>query len=329
MSRHPDNAWNLSRRCYQVVLSPDRGLPCVSRYRAVWGSLRRVGRSSVRDRTYYTDEAGNKVGWRDNVTGEITGERPGGKEEIESWLGVGREGLVGEAHTPEEMPDQNEKPAASRVEPDVDLSLNRPGQAARERADEEYEQRKAELGRFRAWAGKKLDWHTDERAWRIGADAEETVGAELEKLTRHGWYVLHSVPVGEKGSDIDHVLIGPGGVITVNSKHHPDAKVWVVSKQVRVNNAAVPYLRNSRFEAERASRLLTAAAGFPVHAMGCLVFRLREGSLKVKEEPGDVLVYRATEAYPALLGWTGVLEPDQVETIYEAARRRSTWVGGS
>ena len=32
------------------------------------------------------------------------------------------------------------------------------------------------------------------------------------------WHVIHSVP-SEKGADIDHVVIGPAGVFTLNTKN--------------------------------------------------------------------------------------------------------------
>jgi hypothetical protein len=121
------------------------------------------------------------------------------------------------------------------------------------------------------------------------------------------------------------VLIGPPGVFTVNSKHHPGANVWVVSKQIRVKNQPVPYLRNSRHEAARAARLLTAAVGFPVAATSVLVFRLGSGSLTIREHPGDVLVYRATQAFGPLRRLPPVLTAEQVDAVHEAARWRSTW----
>lgn len=115
--------------------------------------------------------------------------------------------------------------------------------------------------RVGAFLARALDLKTDEQAWRVGANGEETVGAKLEKLSKHGWHVLHAVPVGERGSDIDHVLIGPGGVWTINTKNHPGKAIWVGKHQVRVDGHKTTYLRNSRFEAERASRLLTRRAG--------------------------------------------------------------------
>ena len=53
-----------------------------------------------------------------------------------------------------------------------------------------------------------------ERAAR-GAEGERKVGAILENLSPD-WHVLHGVWLGR--GDIDHVLVGPGGVFTVETK---------------------------------------------------------------------------------------------------------------
>lgn len=107
-----------------------------------------------------------------------------------------------------------------------------------------------------------VDKKTAERNWRIGADGEQAVAEQLAR-TGAQWRILHAVPVGNRGSDIDHVVIGPGGVFTVNAKNHPKAAVWVGGDTMMVNGHRVPYVRNSRFEAKRASRLLADRAGFP------------------------------------------------------------------
>lgn len=57
----------------------------------------------------------------------------------------------------------------------------------------------------------------------------------------------------------------------MNAKHHPGAKIWVAGTTFMVNGQKQPYLRNSRHEAPRATKLLTAAAGVPVHAVGVVV----------------------------------------------------------
>ena len=61
--------------------------------------------------------------------------------------------------------------------------------------------------------------HPDSVSWYWGALGEMAVGRELSKLGPE-WMVLHAVPVGSGDSDIDHVLIGPPGVFTINTKHH-------------------------------------------------------------------------------------------------------------
>jgi Nuclease-related domain len=52
-----------------------------------------------------------------------------------------------------------------------------------------------------------------------GARAEEHVGGLLEQLSGGDWQVLHDASLGH--GNIDHILIGAGGVFTVETKSHP------------------------------------------------------------------------------------------------------------
>jgi Nuclease-related domain len=52
-----------------------------------------------------------------------------------------------------------------------------------------------------------------------GASAEEHVGGLLEELSGHGWRVIHDASLGR--GNVDHILIGPAGVFTVETKSHP------------------------------------------------------------------------------------------------------------
>jgi len=54
--------------------------------------------------------------------------------------------------------------------------------------------------------------------WGREAAAEEEVGAILDRLRERGWRALHGVDSGR--GNIDHVLIGPAGVLTVETKSH-------------------------------------------------------------------------------------------------------------
>ena len=127
------------------------------------------------------------------------------------------------------------------------------------------------------------------RSWYTGAIGELAVARVLGTLPTD-WLVLHSVPVGDRRSDIDHVLITPTGrVITINTKHHDGATIWVGAKTVMVNGQKQPYLRNSKHEADRAARYLTAATGHPVAALGMIVI-VGAKKLTVRQEPDDVAV---------------------------------------
>jgi hypothetical protein len=53
-----------------------------------------------------------------------------------------------------------------------------------------------------------------------GAEGEEATGVQLDALRQHGWVVFHDVRwPGRPRANIDHVVIGPGGVFVVDSKN--------------------------------------------------------------------------------------------------------------
>jgi Nuclease-related domain len=213
------------------------------------------------------------------------------------------------------------KPKASPEHP-VDLSSNRAGAMAREQA-----LALKQAAPVRTFVARALGVRNDERAWRIGADGEEKVAAQLEKLLRKDprWRVLHAVPVGERGSDIDHVVIGPGGVFTINAKHHPGAKIWVGGDTFMVNGQRQPYIRNSRHEAKRAARLLSASCGFPVE-VASLVVPVRAADVTVKQAPDDVIVVTRARVARWLRKRPDVLRADAIEAIFASARRSPTWL---
>ncbi|WP_083956302.1 nuclease-related domain-containing protein [Tersicoccus phoenicis] len=204
----------------------------------------------------------------------------------------------------------------------TDLSGTAAGAASRERA---LAERKAQ-GWLRGTLARLVDARTDERAWRIGADGEEAVAAQLTGLGGD-WRVLHAVRVGERDSDIDHVVIGPAGVFTINAKHHPHASVWIGGDTFMVNGRRVPYVRNSRHEARRAGRLLTEQVGFPVTAVGVIAVMGARKGFTVKQQPADgsVVVVQRRRVSEHLLMLPSRLSPREIAAIYQAARRSTTW----
>lgn len=171
-----------------------------------------------------------------------------------------------------------------------------------------------------------LGVQSDERAWRIGADGKEKVAAQLEKVAKKDprWRYLHAIAVGDRGSDIDHLLIGPGGIFTVNAKNHRGAKMWVGGNISMVNGHRQPYVRNARYEAERAAKLLSAICGFPVHVQW-LIVTVNAQDVVIKREPEGVNVTWRNNLVKWLLRHGDIHGPDTLDAVYEAARRSTTW----
>lgn len=311
------------------------GVPVVNRWR-------RYGK----DRLYVSADEDHKIGWWDLVTDEAHPETPADlaalTDAVTRWkvenltaapsadadlrlpelapvtdvVGADTEGT----DFPEESPGPAEAPVAAE-RPWLDLATNTAGEAVREQAVS------AQVAApVRSLMARALGIHTEERAWRIGAVGEEKVGTQLAKLVKKDprWRVIHAIPVGTRGSDIDHLVIGPGGVFTVNAKHHPGAKIWVGGNTVMVNGSKQAYVRNSRHEAARASDLLTRACGFPVLVEG-LIATVNAADVVVKSQPDGVTVVPRMQLTKWLLRHGDILASTAVDAIYDVARRSTTW----
>lgn len=205
-----------------------------------------------------------------------------------------------------------------------DLAGNRPGAAARARAAELRARHP-----FLVIAAKALGIRTESESFAIGAKGEQQVGRELNRwATEHGWYVLHAVPVSQSGTDIDHVIVGSFGVVTVNTKA-TKARVWVGEHGITVGGKTVDYLRKSRAEARRAARLLTRATRamrIEVPVQPVIVFTGAPRFSVHRGGPRDVAVLPSPRTlHRWLRNQPAVLADADVDAIYQAARDPGTW----
>jgi hypothetical protein len=280
------------------------------------------------DRLYVQTPDGTRVGYWDNETSTAVLDAGADREAFDAAIAL-YQGELTEVHIPAQAAPVDDPPPTApapevAVAPDqwADLAGTRPGAAAREQAEA-----LKDAAPVRTFLARVLGVKTDERAWRIGADAEEAVAARLAKLG-DAWKVLHAVPVGENGSDIDHVVIGPAGVFTVNTKHHPDASIWVGGNTFMVDGTRVPYIRNSRFEAKRTAKFLSAAmGGSTVTAVGLIAVMGARGGFKVKSQPpdGDVIVMTRRSIATWLSKQPVRLSAAEVDALYAVARLDDTW----
>lgn len=287
------------------------------------------------DRLYVKAEDGTPIGWACLRTGAV--EAPDAaahiavEQAVSSWRAdEADESICVEPADPAPVPApatpsvSSTAHAAVNVLPGAciagwfDLALNRPGAGIREQAV-----KARQAAPVRTFIARVARVHTDERAWRVGADGEDLVAARLAKLDTE-WRVLHSVPVGTCGADIDHVVIGPGGVFTINAKHHPGSRIWVKGDTFCVNGRARPYVVKARHEAQRASRVLTAAVGRPVPVMGVVV-PVRADAFDVQEAPAGVGVVNRRHVERWLRQRPRLLVMEEVEAVFAMARRSTIW----
>ena len=222
------------------------------------------------------------------------------------------------------------EPAGSGGQDWVDLALNPPGIGITH-----------EAARRRQTEGAGAD-----RPWRVGADGEFAVAALLATLTEvsrwdrwrgrsQHWWVLHSVPLGDghgqAHGDVDHLLIGPLGLVSINTKHHRTGKLYLDGDQLVLNGRPTDYVPKARREADRVSGFLRAAlvshgytelAGrVPVRPLLAIV----GGRLMTDRWPAGVTVVMTSTLIEAIRAFPAALEPDQVAAVYELARRSTTW----
>ncbi|HZC61612.1 MAG TPA: nuclease-related domain-containing protein [Streptosporangiaceae bacterium] len=293
----------------------------------------------------YVSADNDPVGWFDPRTGRSHLSRPDRHDEF--WAAVHaecqqllRDGQISESALPPEVsptdpwevpvaqsaasPPSSEQDRVVRDPEWDDLARNAPGASASARARALRREHPLLTG-----AAAMLGIRTSAQQFAAGARGERAVGRQLNRwATRYGWHVLHAVPVGQRGADIDHVVIGPFGVVTVNTKTTGTA-VWVGEYGLTIGGKPVDYLRKSRREADRAGRLLHRATGLEVPVQSAIVFVGARKMTVRRGGPADVAVLPNPRALRRwLCKQSPALQTDQVDAIYEAARRPASWQSG-
>jgi hypothetical protein len=158
--------------------------------------------------------------------------------------------------------------------------------------------------------------------WQKGAEGEEAVAKRLAKLPRDEWMVLHDRPLGSNGRNVDHLVIGPAGVFSVNTKNL-SGKVTVKPNAFLVNGFPERYLHVSRDEAARVAERLSAVTGERVAVHAVIV--VLADAVDVEAQPEGVHVLDVKQIPRWFRARPPSLDPRQTNRIYEATRKGGTW----
>ena len=159
----------------------------------------------------------------------------------------------------------------------------------------------------------------DAVAWRRGAAGERRTARLLSHLERHGWAVLHDLALPRSQANIDHLVIGPGGVFTIDSKQYrgrlqldPAGRLW------HGRYSLAPALRAVSFEADQAAQVLPDPGVAVVPIVAVHGSQVPWG----KVVSDGVPVLAATRLPSLLRALPAVLGPERVAALADQARVR-------
>jgi hypothetical protein len=157
------------------------------------------------------------------------------------------------------------------------------------------------------------------RAWRRGAAGERRTARLLGPMERHGWVVLHDLALPGSRANLDHLVIGPGGVLVIDSKQYrgrlqldPTGRLW------HGRYPLAPMLRAVSFEADQAALVLTDPDVVVVPVVAVHGAQVPWGKVVM-----DGVPVVAARRLPSMLGaLPAVLGPERVAVLADQARVR-------
>jgi hypothetical protein len=156
--------------------------------------------------------------------------------------------------------------------------------------------------------------------------AQRITQRKLARLERSGYRALHARPIPDSTEFIDHLVVGPTGVYAIDSEKHSKKlpirvkngkQIWIGPKSQK------PRLEHARWEAGRASELISARLGREVNVRPAL-------AIYGPHIPWDIAVIREVDVFNgdrlrrylkrrARIRESMKLSRDEVMRIYQAA----------
>jgi hypothetical protein len=177
----------------------------------------------------------------------------------------------------------------------------------------------AALAAVAAGWGLRFRLSPEASAWQRGAAGERHTARLLAPLERHGWAVLHDLAVPDSRANIDHLVIGPGGVFVIDSKQYrgrlqldSSGRLW------HGRYPLTPAVRAVSFEADQAAQVLADPGVAVVPIMAVHGAQVPWGKVVIDGVP----VVPARRLPSLLRQLPAVLGPERVADLADQARLR-------
>jgi hypothetical protein len=124
------------------------------------------------------------------------------------------------------------------------------------------------------------------------------------------------------------LAIGPNGLFAITIADHGRARVLVSGDVVQINGKRPAYIAQTRRDARRASKALSAAVGLTVPIAPVLTF-VGSGHISVYGLPKECLVTTHRELDRLLLAGGSRISPATAGKLSEIARQPTTWLSAA
>jgi Nuclease-related domain len=159
----------------------------------------------------------------------------------------------------------------------------------------------------------------DASAWQRGAAGERRTARLLDPLARYGWAVLHDLAIPGSQANLDHLVIGPGGVFVIDSKQYRgrlqldrSGRLW------HGRFPLAPALRAVSFEADQVAQVLPDPGVAVVPIVAVHGAQIPWGKVVIDGVP----VVPARPLPSMLRQLPAVLGPERVTVLADQARVR-------
>ncbi len=180
-----------------------------------------------------------------------------------------------------------------------------------------------------SWLGRQLGLSPlSSRAKPLYQDAVGEIRvAEVLSGLGDEWTVFHSVPLATRGADVDHLLIGPPGVFTIDSRA-VRGPVWVGGSKILIGPRRVDFAPWAERVARRVHAELSRVTGESVFVRPLLVF-VQPDRISVRTQPATVDVLTDEELVDWLHSQERIYPASRIRELADAADAVDTWQNGS